>query len=274
MSVKGTECSELCGVMYVEPSVLKSHAGEQGTCLYSVRVSQKGRCTWHSWLNCKVITPNCKHARRPNMFQKEAAQQVSPCKPISISHFANEFIHVLSSVYINNVMQCNWKVQNHTQGPQSKNNCILYTIYPPKKNYFCIITLLNAWGLVTGTSVLLDEKCLSFKTEVYLLLSMFSENCLWSDLQDFLLRPYAGTQRKPKVSLADLIRSCLFTQWLMVTLRVLLFVVFILRFVKTGTPTLLSFANIRSSAVKKAKCDGSLFEFFVEQFGNPSNTSK
>ena len=35
MSVKGTECSELCGVMYVEPSVLKSHAGEQGTCLYS-----------------------------------------------------------------------------------------------------------------------------------------------------------------------------------------------------------------------------------------------
>ena len=45
MSVKGTECSELCGVMYVEPSVLKSHAGEQGTCLYSVHVSQKGRCT-------------------------------------------------------------------------------------------------------------------------------------------------------------------------------------------------------------------------------------
>ena len=28
MSVKGTECSELCGVMYVKPSVLKSHAGE------------------------------------------------------------------------------------------------------------------------------------------------------------------------------------------------------------------------------------------------------
>ena len=25
--VKGTECSELCGVMYVKPSVLKSHAG-------------------------------------------------------------------------------------------------------------------------------------------------------------------------------------------------------------------------------------------------------
>ena len=27
MSVKGTECSELCGVMYVKPSVLKSQAG-------------------------------------------------------------------------------------------------------------------------------------------------------------------------------------------------------------------------------------------------------
>ena len=27
MSVKGTECSELCGV---KPSVLKSHAGEKG----------------------------------------------------------------------------------------------------------------------------------------------------------------------------------------------------------------------------------------------------
>ena len=43
MSVKGTECSELCGVMYVKPSVLKSHAGEQGTSLSSVHVSQKGR---------------------------------------------------------------------------------------------------------------------------------------------------------------------------------------------------------------------------------------
>ena len=42
MSVKGTECSELCGV---KPSVLKSHAGEKGTSLYSVHVSQTGRCT-------------------------------------------------------------------------------------------------------------------------------------------------------------------------------------------------------------------------------------
>ena len=28
--VKGTTCSELCGVMYVKPSVLKSHAGRVG----------------------------------------------------------------------------------------------------------------------------------------------------------------------------------------------------------------------------------------------------
>ena len=43
MSVKGTECSELCGFMYVKPSVhvLKSHAGEQGTSLYSVHASPK-----------------------------------------------------------------------------------------------------------------------------------------------------------------------------------------------------------------------------------------
>ena len=121
-----------------------------------------------------LVDPICSKKRQLNKWVL-----VSHCH---FSHFANEFIHVLSSVYINNVMQCNWKVQNHTQGPQSKNNYILYTIYPPKKNYFCIITLLNAWGLVTGTSVLLDEKCLSFKTEVYLLLAMFNENCLWSDL--------------------------------------------------------------------------------------------
>ena len=32
--------------------------------------------------------------------------------------------------------------------------------------------------------------------------------------------------------------------------------------------------SVGSSAVKRAKLDGSLFKFFVEQFGNPSNTSK
>ena len=78
-------------------------------------------------------------------------------------------------------LQCNWKVQNHRQGLKKK----LYTINnlsPPKKNYLCIITFLNAWGLVTGTAVLPDEKYLSFKTEEYLLLSMLSDNGLWSDL--------------------------------------------------------------------------------------------
>ena len=57
-----------------------------------------------------------------------------------------------------------------------------------------------------------DEKCLSCKTEVYLLLSMFSENCLRSDLHDFVLRPYAATERKPNVNLEELIRCCPFTQ--------------------------------------------------------------
>ena len=35
---------------------------------------------------------------------------------------------------------------------------------------------------ITGTAVSPDEECLSSKTEVYLLLSMFSENCFRSDL--------------------------------------------------------------------------------------------
>ena len=76
--------------------------------------------------------------------------------------------------------------------------------------------------------VLLDEKCLSCKTEVYLLYLLFSENCLWSDLQDFLMRPYAALSLRVTV-------ACFAS-----------LVVFILRFVKTGTRTLLSFPNIRS----------------------------
>ena len=80
---------------------------------------------------------------------------------------------------------------------------------------------------LTGTAVLPEEKCLSFKTEVYLLLSMFSENCLWSDLWDFLLRPYAAKERKPNVSLADLRRCYPLTQGHSGLFRFL--VVFILR---------------------------------------------
>ena len=69
-------------------------------------------------------------------------------------------------------LQCHWNVQNRTHRGLTKK---LYTIYPSNKNYLCIISLLNARGLVTGTAVLPDEKCHSSKTEVYLPLSMFSE---------------------------------------------------------------------------------------------------
>ena len=52
----------------------------------------------------------------------------------------------------------------------------------------------------------------------------------------FSLRPYAKTERKLNVSLADIIRCCPFTQGHSGLFCLL--VVFILRFVKTGTPTL------------------------------------
>ena len=175
-------------------------------------------------------------------------------------------------------LQCNWKVwkvENHIHAGASKRNYVLYTIYPPKKNCLSILTLLNAWGLVTGTAVLPDEKCLSFKTEVYLLLSMFSENCLWSDLKDFLLRPYAATERKPNVSLADRIRCCLFTQWLRVTLACFAFCSLYFTVCKNRYTHSLIIPqySVGSSALKKAKRDGSLFKVFVEQFGNPSSTA-
>ena len=67
----------------------------------------------------------------------------------------------------------------------------------------------------------------------------------------FPLRPYTGTGRKPNVSLEDVIRCCPFTQGHSGEFRFL--EVFILRFVKTGTPTPISLPNIRSSAVKKLK---------------------
>ena len=51
-------------------------------------------------LHCgyKVIVEIEKHAFRPNKFQKEEVQQVSPCKPFAIWHFLTEFINVLNSV--------------------------------------------------------------------------------------------------------------------------------------------------------------------------------
>ena len=95
MSVKGTECGELFGVMYVKSSVLKWLQGE-----YSVHASQKVDvrkildCDYNWGSDC----PNCKHALRPNKFPKEAAPQVNPSiKAIAMWHFINELIHVLSS---------------------------------------------------------------------------------------------------------------------------------------------------------------------------------
>ena len=140
-------------------------------------------------------------------------------------------------------LQCNWKVQNHRHGLKKK----LYTIYnfsPPKKNYLCIIKFLNAWGLVTGTAVLPDEKCLSFKTEVYCFYLCSVTIVSGPIFRIFVLRPYAKTERKLNVSLADLIRCCPFSQGHSGVFRFL--EVFILWFVKTGTSTLLSFPNNRS----------------------------
>ena len=102
----------------------------------------------------------------------------------------------LQSLEYNILLQCNWKVQNHTQGPHKG----IYTIYPPEKNYLCIITLLNAWGLVIGTSVLSDEKDWGILPFIYAQWELFP---VWS--LGFLLRPYAATGRKSNVSLADLI---------------------------------------------------------------------
>ena len=78
---------------------------------------------------------------------------------------------------------CNWKVENHIHaGALKRNYVLIYNLSPQEKLlvFFNIAQCMRS-GL-TGTAVLPEEKCLSFKTEVYLLLSMFSENCLWSDL--------------------------------------------------------------------------------------------
>ena len=58
------------------------------------------------------------------------------------------------------------------------------------------------------------------------------------------MRPYAATGRKLIASLADLMRCCPFTQGHSGASRFL--VIFILRLVKTGAPTPLTFPNIRS----------------------------
>ena len=91
----------------------------------------------------------------------------------------------------------------------------------------------------------------------------------------FLLRPYAATERKSNVSLADLIYNValsLGSLW-----RVSCFGSFYFTVCKNRSPPPLLIIpqySVGSRAVKRAKLDGSLFKFFVEQFRNPSNTSK
>ena len=184
---------------------------------------------------------------------------MSPCKPLPSGILSmNLYMSWVLSKLLE--LQCNWKIQNHRQGLKKK----LYTIYnlsPPKKNYLCIITFLNAWGLVTGTVVLPDEKCLSFIVSGPI-------------FRIFLLRPHAKTERKLNVSLADLIRCCPFTQGHSVVFRFIGSLYFMVCKDRYTHSLIIPQYSVGSSAVKKAKCDGSLFKFFVEQFGNPSNTSK
>ena len=85
----------------------------------------------------------------------------------------------------------------------------------------------------------------------------------------FLLRPHAKTERKLNVSLADLIRCCPFTQGHSGVFRFL--IVFIKK--RYTHSFIIPLYSVGSSALKKAKRDGSLFKFSVEQFGNPSSTT-
>ena len=96
--------------------------------------------------------------------------------------------------------------------------------------------------------------------------------------RNFLLRPYAKTERKLNASLAGLIRCCPLTQGHSgarendsLLSRVFRFlVVFILRFVKTGTPIALSYHYPifgRIQRLKKAKCDGFCSNFLSNKSG-------
>ena len=91
----------------------------------------------------------------------------------------------------------------------------------------------------------------------------------------FLPRPYAARERKPNISLDDLRRCCPLTQghsaWLFSLFGSLYFTVCKNRYTHS---LIIPQYSVVSSAVKRTKLDGSLFKFFVEQFGNPSNTSK
>ena len=126
-------------------------------------------------LDCdyKVISQIVNMLLDPISSKTGAAKQVSPCKPLPFDILSlNLYMSWVVSKLLE--LQRHWKVQNRTHRGLTKK---LYTIIPLRKIfvYLCIVTLLNARGLVTGTAVLPDEKCQSSKTEVYLPLSMFSE---------------------------------------------------------------------------------------------------
>ena len=79
---------------------------------------------------------------------------------------------------------------------------------------------------------------------------------------------YAATERKPNVILADLIRCCLFTQRLRVTLAFFAFcsLYFTVRKNRYTHSLIIPQFSVRSSAVKKAKCDDSLFKNFFSNY--------
>ena len=157
-------------------------------------------------------------------------------------------------------------------GRVSKRNYTnLYTFSVPPRKITCVI--LNACGRVTGTAVLPVAKCLSFKTEVYLLLSIDVQwelslvrslgQTVHKDGEKTLCTPCRPNTILPfhsgslwRVSLFGSLYFTVCKNWYIHSLII---------------PQYL----VGSSALKKAKRDGSLFKFFVEQFGNPfSTTSK
>ena len=155
-------------------------------------------------------------------------------------------------------------------GRVSKRNYTnLYTFSVPPRKITCVI--LNACGRVTGTAVLPDAKCLSFKTEVYLLLSIDVQwelslvrslgQTVHKDGEKTLCTPCRPNTILPfhsgslwRVSLFGSLYFTVCKNWYIHSLII---------------PQYL----VGSSALKKAKRDGSLFKFFVEQFGNPSSTT-
>ena len=106
--------------------------------------------------------------------------------------------------------------------------------------------------------VLLDEKCLSCKTEVYLLLSIvqWELSLVWSS--GF----FNETVRSP------------FTQGHSGVFRFFGSLYFTVCKNRYTHSLIIPQYSVGSSAVIKAKRDGSLFKFFVQQLWNPSHTSK